>query len=181
MIYDGSIYRFYEGTILKGSIAEERTRTANTVFVRLSTPAWSSSFSGRPSSIDWIKVSKYSIFEPSYGFGNVETYGDVTPPTITITNPENKTYYVNTTDVNVSSDEAIIEWSYNLNPDLMQNYSYYATSTVFTPNMTLSVINGNNVLIVHAKDFAGNINSSTVLFTVTLSGGDDGEGGSGGY
>ncbi len=80
-------------------------------------------------------------------------------PTITSASPQNRTYTTTSIDLNVSADETIDIWMYNLNS---------AGNTTFTPNTTITGGEGLNNIVVYATDTAGNTNSSTVHFTVDL-------------
>jgi hypothetical protein len=78
---------------------------------------------------------------------------DTTPPTLTISSPrEGQIYNTSTVSLNVTADETIYTWLYNING---------TTNITFTSNTTLS----NNVT-VFANDSAGNIGSAIVNFTI---------------
>ena len=84
---------------------------------------------------------------------------DATPPKISIQSPENKSYNTNFIDLNTSSDSTdIIAWWYTLNNGI--------TNITFTPNITITANEGQNVLITYANDSAGNINSSQIIFFI---------------
>ncbi len=94
------------------------------------------------------------------GNWNSSTVGftaDTTPPVITIASPQNNAQY-NTTSIplNVSANESISAWLYNLN----------GTNQSFSPNTTITASQGANTLTVYANDTAGNWNKSTVAFSV---------------
>jgi len=82
---------------------------------------------------------------------------DTTPPTITILSPQNTTYNVTTIWLNVTADETVDTWWYNLNN---------TGNVTFTPNTTINVTEGFNHLVVYANDTLGNIGSNDVYFTV---------------
>ena len=80
---------------------------------------------------------------------------------ITIHSPTNTTYNITTIWLNVTANETVDTWYYNLNN--IGNVS-------FTPNITLGknegLQQGQNYVTVWANDTAGNWNSSTVYFTI---------------
>jgi hypothetical protein len=83
---------------------------------------------------------------------------DTVAPEINISSPvANVTYIVSSIDLKVASNEPV-NWTYN----------YNGTNVSFTPNITLSLDNGNYVLEVWAEDASGNINSSSVVFDVNV-------------
>jgi len=83
---------------------------------------------------------------------------DTTPPVITIHSPQNKTYNAGSVALNVSANEQISSWWYNL--DGGANIS-------FTPNTTLTgLTDGVHTLTVYANDSAGNVGYAGVVFTV---------------
>ena len=89
----------------------------------------------------------------------VKTGGaSTTPPKVTIISPEEGVTYA-TTEIalEVTANEPISKWSYNLNG---------AGNVTFTPNTTITAREGDNSLIVFAEDVAGNIGSSTISFVV---------------
>ncbi|MEM3399550.1 MAG: NosD domain-containing protein, partial [Candidatus Micrarchaeia archaeon] len=81
---------------------------------------------------------------------------DTTPPTITIHSPENTTYTTQTIQLNVSADEDIDTWWYSLNG---------GENTTFTPNTTITAVEGVNNLTVYANDTAGNVGEAHAEFT----------------
>ena len=105
---------------------------------------------------DWVRVRKYADPEPTYTIGSEET-----PTIITIHSPQNTTYTTTTIWLNVTADETVNTWLYNLNN---------AGNTSFTPNITLGknegLQQGQNYITVWANDTAGNWNSLTVYFTI---------------
>jgi hypothetical protein len=82
---------------------------------------------------------------------------DTMPPSIAVTSPQNTSYATATVELNVSADEAVVTWLYSLNG--VANIS-------FTPNTTITASEGPNSIVVWANDTAGNLNSSSVYFTV---------------
>ncbi|MFZ3169380.1 MAG: Ig-like domain-containing protein, partial [Candidatus Methanoperedens sp.] len=86
---------------------------------------------------------------------------DTTSPIITIYSPQNTLYITTGVPLNVSANEVILTWLYSLNG---------APNITFTPNTTITALEGTNNLIVYATDTAGNWNSSTVTFSVSLTG-----------
>ncbi|MCM1986141.1 PGF-pre-PGF domain-containing protein [Methanococcoides seepicolus] len=84
---------------------------------------------------------------------------DTTAPTVTIELPQNTTYATNTVNLNVSADEDVINWMYNVN----------ATGNhTFTPNITLTLPEGKHNVTVFAKDTVGNVGSSMINFTIDI-------------
>jgi PGF-pre-PGF domain-containing protein len=84
---------------------------------------------------------------------------DNTPPTITISSPQDGQIY-NTVNValNVSADETIDTWLYNING---------TGNVTFPPNVTLpSLPDGDHNVTVFANDSAGNMGSAMVNFSV---------------
>jgi PGF-pre-PGF domain-containing protein len=86
---------------------------------------------------------------------------DTTPPNITIYSPQNTTYGSSWVDLNVSADEFINTWWYSLDG---------GGNTTFAPNGSLGgrtgLAEGQHHLVVYANDTSGNLNSSSVHFTV---------------
>ena len=74
---------------------------------------------------------------------------------ITIHSPQNTTYTTTTIWLNVTADETVNTWLYNLNN---------AGNTSFTPNITITAQEGQNKITVWANDTAGNWNMSEVWF-----------------
>jgi hypothetical protein len=82
---------------------------------------------------------------------------DGTAPTITIYSPQNTSYTTTSIALQVSSSESIDTWWYSLND---------GANATFTPNTTISAIQGSNNITVYANDSAGNTGSSSVFFFV---------------
>ena len=83
---------------------------------------------------------------------------DTTPPTITIHNPPNSTISDATPDLEVTADETVDTWTYNLDA---------TGNTTFTPNITLSeLVDGGHNVSVYANDSNGNTGKNTRYFTV---------------
>ena len=84
---------------------------------------------------------------------------DTTPPTLTISSPrEGQIYNTSTVSLNVTADETIDTWLYNING---------TTNITFTSNTTLSSLPDRNYNVtVFANDSAGNIGSAIVNFTI---------------
>lgn len=78
-------------------------------------------------------------------------------PTITVYEPINKTYNTTSIELNVSANEPIDTWWYSLNS---------GTNTSFTPNTTITGVEGQNNITIWANDSVNNNQSSTVYFTV---------------
>jgi hypothetical protein len=83
---------------------------------------------------------------------------DTTPPEITIISPEEGMLYA-TTEIalEVTANEPISKWCYNLNE---------AGNVSFTHNTTITAREGENSLVVYAEDFAGNLGSFAISFEV---------------
>lgn len=77
-------------------------------------------------------------------------------PIITIHSPTNITYYASAIDLNMTANEVIDTWLYDLNS---------GGNTTFTPNTTITAQEGSNHLIVYANDTFGNMNSTDIYFT----------------
>jgi len=92
------------------------------------------------------------------GVSETRTFNvDRTSPVIVIDSPLNKTYKIKSIDLNVSADEYIEEWKYSLNG---------GDNVSFVPNLSIIGIEGTNTIVVYARDIVGNINSSSVVFSV---------------
>jgi len=104
--------------------------------------------------------------EVADGSDSVDVYvpEDVTLPVIIILSPINNTVYSTTSiPLNVSADEPIDTWRYNLNGAGNVTFS----TGGITANTTITVIEGANNIIVYANDTSGNRGkSSVVYFTV---------------
>ncbi|RLE62370.1 MAG: hypothetical protein DRJ47_10800, partial [Thermoprotei archaeon] len=81
---------------------------------------------------------------------------DTVAPTISISSPANQTYSNQTVWLNVTADEPA-SWSYSLNS---------GSEVAFNPNLTIDAVEGQNHLVVYARDKAGNRGSAEVWFTV---------------
>jgi hypothetical protein len=84
---------------------------------------------------------------------------DTTPPIITIHSPQNITYGTTNIALQVFANESISTWWYKLNG---------GTNTTFTPNTTITAIQGSNSIIAYANDTAGNIGASSISFFVDM-------------
>jgi PGF-pre-PGF domain-containing protein len=84
---------------------------------------------------------------------------DIIPPTLTISSPlENQSYNTSTVSLNVTADETIIIWLYNIDS---------TANVTFTPNTILpSLPDGIHNVTVYANDSAGNIGSALVNFSI---------------
>ena len=85
---------------------------------------------------------------------------DTTSPDVYILSPENITYTDAIINLNVSSDETIDTWWYSLNG---------ASNITFSPNTTVTLSLGNNNVTVWANDSAGNVNMTTIYFSLNSS------------
>ncbi|MCK4714427.1 MAG: PGF-pre-PGF domain-containing protein, partial [Candidatus Aenigmarchaeota archaeon] len=89
----------------------------------------------------------------------VNLTSDLTPPIISISTPANITYTTSTIQLNVSANEPINTWWYQLNTN--------GTNETFTPNSTIyTTLEGLNNITVWANDTTGNEGSSTRYFTI---------------
>ncbi len=95
-----------------------------------------------------ITILILSIFISSY----------VKATNITLISPINTTYNTTIIELNVTSNDTIDTWWYNLNS---------GSNVTFTPNITITAKYGLNHLIVYANDTSGNINQSEVYFTTS--------------
>jgi parallel beta-helix repeat protein len=86
---------------------------------------------------------------------------DKIPPKITILSPPNDTIYESTLLLNVTFSEVVTTW-YSI--DLGSNSTLYKKVQNITLNLELS--QGAHNITVYANDTAGNLNSSTVIFTL---------------
>ncbi len=96
------------------------------------------------------------------GMVNFTVEEDTTAPEISIFSPVNATQYDSRNiALNVFSPAPdIFSWYYCLDG---------GANTTFIPNTTLlNIQNGNHLLIVYAEDVVGNVNSSSVTFTVNV-------------
>lgn len=85
------------------------------------------------------------------------TEPDLIPPIITIISPRNITYTTTNISLSVSANEVIPVWNYSLNGE---------PNVSFAPDTTIIASQGENNIIIYARDIAGNWNSSTVVFWV---------------
>jgi len=84
---------------------------------------------------------------------------DNTEPNVTIIFPQDITFEVADIPLVVSADSEISLWEYSLNGD---------SNTTFTPNTTVTGVEGLNSIVVYATDLAGNVGSSVMDFTISL-------------
>jgi hypothetical protein len=103
--------------------------------------------------------SEYTIASADYLplTNNWTMIADITPPTITITSPQNISYSTTNIALDVSADEAIDTWWYSLNG---------GSNATFTPNISITASQGSNDIIAYANDTSGNEGSSQVYFFV---------------
>jgi len=81
---------------------------------------------------------------------------DTVAPTITIYSPQNITYNnVSQASLQVSANETVNSWWYKING---------GSNTTFSPNITINIANGSNILFVYANDSLGNIGKANVSF-----------------
>lgn len=85
--------------------------------------------------------------------------GGADGPSITVHDPQNKTYQSNNVSLSVTADEQVDTWLYELDGN--------GTNVTFTPNTTLSgLADGYHKVTVWANDTDGNWNSKTRRFGV---------------
>jgi len=85
---------------------------------------------------------------------------DTTKPVITIVSPTNTTRNNKTIDLNVTNNEVINKWWYS-------NYTGKILNQTFTPNISIAGYpEGLNNITVFANDTAGNLNQTTVFFSI---------------
>jgi len=85
---------------------------------------------------------------------------DTTPPSIVIHSPLNTTYNSTSLELNVSADEVISSWIYSFDGG--------TTNISFSPNITISVQEGQTNLSVFASDTNSNWGSESVVFSVDV-------------
>lgn len=83
---------------------------------------------------------------------------DATPPAILMTSPTNTSYVSKSISLNVDANEIIDKWMFELNNN--------GTNETFTPNITITAIEGSNTNLVWANDTSGNMNYTKVVFSV---------------
>jgi len=105
-----------------------------------------------------VNITSFSIFAP--------LALDVTPPAITIYSPENRAYNTSSIMLNYSVTDNIAVNSvwYILSYENGSIIDSNVTDTYFTKTVSLS--DGNYNLTVYANDTAGNMRSSSVVFTI---------------
>ncbi|MDD3041855.1 MAG: NosD domain-containing protein, partial [Methanosarcinaceae archaeon] len=95
-----------------------------------------------------------------------EDDADRDKPLIKIINPkENSTYTTGSLTLYASANESIQEWWYELDELGRLEFEFPELSTAQT---SLELANGSHSIKVYGLDFAGNMNSSSVNFTVSL-------------
>jgi parallel beta-helix repeat protein len=83
---------------------------------------------------------------------------DTTSPKVSIISPEEgRIYTMREIPLEVSANEPVSRWSYDLNG---------AAPVTFTPNTWITAREGDNSLVIYAEDFAGNVGAATVSFRV---------------
>lgn len=83
---------------------------------------------------------------------------DIIPPNVSFVSPENATYTTSSILINITnSSDAVFVWYYN------------GTANVsYDSSVTLTLSNGNYEFIAYANDSSGNVNSSSVNFSVAV-------------
>ena len=98
----------------------------------------------------YANLTSFSVFAP---MGN-----DITPPSVNLISPANITYNTMQIPINYTSSDANLQTTW---------YQYNGTNKTLTANRTLTALdNKESTLILWANDTAGNINSTSVTFTV---------------
>ena len=95
----------------------------------------------------------------NWNYTNITFTIDLTKPTPNIVSPTNMSYNYTNIDLNVFADENISSWWYSLNG---------AANVTFSPNTTISGIEGINTLFIYANDTVDNLNYTNITFTVDL-------------
>jgi len=110
-------------------------------------------------SIDWTLVEAYDIVgnrntsNPNISFS---CYYDDDPPYIFVDSPEPIVYNTNCVDINVTSNETVDTWFYQLDSDEV---------VVFTPNITICGLSeGGHNLTIYANDSFDNVGSQLITF-----------------
>jgi hypothetical protein len=110
--------------------------------------------------LDWYKQAWYATNEEytPFGYGTPDPSYDGTAPEITITSPENKTYYTTDVALNFTVNESVSSMRYVLDGETFE----------VSENTTLAgLAYGVHNVTVYAVDTAGNTGASeTVIFTV---------------
>ncbi|MCK5176323.1 MAG: hypothetical protein KAQ92_01230, partial [Candidatus Aenigmarchaeota archaeon] len=120
--------------------------------------------------MNYIQIEEEGIFNINYMSTDAENNTeetktktvkiDTTPPQITISSPQNKTYFSREIELKVYSNEPIDKWLYSVNSH---------SNISFNPNITIVSENNSNRLIVIATDRAGNYNYSVVYYYINIS------------
>ncbi len=98
----------------------------------------------------YANLTSFSVFAP---MGN-----DITLPSVNLISPTNSTYNTTQIPLNYASSDANLQTTW---------YQYNGTNTTLTGNTTFTALDNNeSVLILWANDTVGNINSTSVTFTV---------------
>jgi hypothetical protein len=103
--------------------------------------------------------SAYTFLSNSDYLPISDNYTDATPPNITIYSPQNTTYTVSSIPLNVTTDESVDTWYYDLNGTGNQSFS---------PNTTIVVVNGMNHIEVWGNDSSDNWGYDDVWFEASL-------------
>ncbi|MCQ1536213.1 hypothetical protein FTO70_11080 [Methanosarcina sp. KYL-1] len=102
-----------------------------------------------------------------YVSGNISDalplFRDLVPPVISILSPTERTYPGSSVPLYASSNEVISSWWYTLNGDESLNFS---ESLKYSAEALLALPDGSYTLRVYGTDLSGNVNSSTVGFSV---------------
>ena len=89
--------------------------------------------------------------------------GDIIPPNITITSPENITYGSSLVLINISANDS--------ESDVDSIWYDYGTGNItYTSSVIVNLADGNYILIAYANDTSGNGNSTDVIFVVDTTG-----------
>jgi len=135
-------------------------------------PGWSGYYSVSINGEDGDEVIIKAWNLTHYGIAAVSLQGDMTeinvtidhmnpPPIITITSPQNTTYYTNLIDLNYTLNKPV-EWTgYSLDGKPNQSIIPPGSNTTLT-----NLSEGSHTVTVYANDTTGNIGSSMVMFKI---------------
>ena len=99
---------------------------------------------------------RYVNNTPTVSIGSEQNVSNGVAASLTIITPVNTTYATTSLNLNISSNRVTDKWWYRLND---------GSNTSFTPQTVITVIEGNNTLIVYANISTGNISSANISFT----------------
>lgn len=119
---------------------------------------------GGARSASWTYADYLSTSDSFITYGNEETQGVFVPLTVTVTNPQNVTYYQTTVPLSGSTN---LDANTTYNLDSSGNVSIANNTKTFSTSLT-SLSLGSHAVTVYAVEStnASNTNSTTVYFTV---------------